>query len=202
MNLEEEKYIESINASSEAFIDFGTEKISTDLYEMAESVDFFMRQYGMGGCRSFSEFWNMVDSEDPVKLMLLRIAANERIRKENGDNSSRSYTSSSSVNKSHKNKYKASRTVDNDDIMRNFLIDMGADRNKVEAAVKSKNQKIKYHDDMSDINRDNLFSSDFDFKGGIERINKAVSHTKVFEVSSATMTEAQSGVRKSNKSKS
>lgn len=201
MNIEEQKYIDSINASEDADVDFGSFKISTDLYEIAQLVDIFMHQYGLGGCRSFSEFWDMVDNEDPVKIRLLQIALNERIKRENGEDTE----DYKSRHGSAKHSVKASNNtsvVDSDDTMSRFLMDMGADNKEVESAVKSQNQKIKYYDDMSDINRDSLFSPDFDFNETMNRLNKAMSHTKVFKVSSATMMEAQSGTRKSNNNKS
>ncbi len=78
MNKREREYIEEVNRSEEAFILIGRKFVSHNLYEHARLCDFFASMYGFGGCKNITEFWEMIDKEDPVKLELLRIAAIQR----------------------------------------------------------------------------------------------------------------------------
>lgn len=64
-----------------------------DLYDFYRVVDFFASRYGLGGCKSISEFSDMIDNCDPVEMNVLRDVAIEAERLKWGTGGERDNTS-------------------------------------------------------------------------------------------------------------
>lgn len=58
--------------------------IETNLDELFECADIFAHHYGMAGCKSFTEFVNMINEEDPFVLISLQKAIIKRVELQNG----------------------------------------------------------------------------------------------------------------------
>ena len=192
MREEEKDRINEINRSEAAFLNFGDVSISTDLYEHAKLVDFFASNYGLGGCKSLTEFWKMIDEEDPEKLDLLRIAINARVLAQSGDVDEEGYKRAKQIARPRvakkTNFSKEARVVSDENVMAEFLIHMGSDQKDVdEALVKCKKRKINKQVDLRDINSENLCKEDFDLKDALNRVNEANKGAGNFQVSIHTL---------------
>jgi hypothetical protein len=59
---------EFIKHLPENFVYVNGEQIDGDLSELIEVSCFFAKQFGLGGCKSITEFVHMINEEDPILL--------------------------------------------------------------------------------------------------------------------------------------
>lgn len=191
--LEIKQFLREINRSEAAIVKIGNVEASTDLFEHARLVDAFASRYGLGGCKSLTEFWEMINEEDPLIVQLLEIAAyvnnEESVGKEKFDldDDSQTYETSYETTHSSSDKY-----VNNDNIMAEFLMNMGADHKEVTEALKNSTNR-KNSVDIGDITDKNLRDPNFDLEDAIKRLDTRFKNSKEFEVSSRTIRNRKNG---------
>ena len=125
----------------------GTES-EGDFFEFAQIVDLFAAEYGLGGCRSLEEFADMMNETDPVLLSFLGKSMIKRHKDMWGEESEerpevrQTKFGPQAVNRTRKYKPgQACDTSDDPEVNRRnlavFLKEMGADRAKVNEAMKN-----------------------------------------------------------------
>lgn len=180
-----------IGESEDSFITIGERSVRTSLQETARLVHFFASTYGLGGCRSITEFWDMVDREDPVKLELLKIVAHDMDKEQYEDDTKPS---------SHRNTQTSSTrsTPDAVDVvsdieMADFLHKMGVPPKDIENAIQKNKKRTIVNTDLSDITTERLAEKDFDLKEALVRINKRQAQSVNFQVSWKTLKDSRQG---------
>jgi hypothetical protein len=141
-----------ISESEDSLIELcgSTEKV--DLIKFYETVDFFAKRYGLGGCRSLEEFSNMIDNTDPILINGLMLGAkhNETPPEDDASPSApKKYKDYSGYNKSSNDTIrpktvKNGMAVSNKTGMRRFLAEFGVQSENLEkSADELSNRKIK-----------------------------------------------------------
>jgi len=195
-----DRILKEIGESEDSLIKIGNKKISTNLYEHAKLVDFFLSNYGLGGCRSLKEFWDMVDNEDPTILILLELAAVERINKRLGGKGfdGRSIGIGETITEAFGGGVGKSNStevqVNDDNVMAEFLYQMGADRKRIDDGLnKSRNRKIASRVDLSDITSSNMVGEEFDIEDALRRLKDNERNAVKIIVSRGTLMNRQRG---------
>lgn len=194
MNSDINKFLQELNNSIDSHIKVGDRTISANLYDFAKEVEFFLSITGLGGCRSLSEYWEMINNEDPTILTLLKIAAIERINEQNtmmyggkrGRKFGASHSSHSTQVASHVSS-SDSKEVLSDRIMGEFLINFGANQAEISKALDELKAQKRQDAKIEDITTENLLRDDYDVKSALERLNKSMEHGKNFVVSMNTI---------------
>jgi hypothetical protein len=154
-----------------------------DLREFYEIIDGLAFNYGLGACKSFTEFAEMVNEEDPTLLLGLKMAMNKRIRMMNGETVIEEPSvyrviedSGSTVSGNEKQKL----------VM--FLHSFGCEKKELdEALAKIDSGKIKVPErDYNWITDDVLASSNFDLKGVLKQMREDIDNSVKINVSGET----------------
>lgn len=139
-----------------------------DLSELFEKVDFLAFNYGLGNHRTLTDYYKMVDEEDPFVVNNLISAALDRIRASHGIETERTKTDDSKTDRTVKYE---KQNGDSKDMLKRFLFDFGATSEEMKITEERlKNIKVP-EDDFSWITPKKLESPDFDFKGVLKRMN-------------------------------
>jgi hypothetical protein len=147
-------------------------KAQSSFDELFERADFLASIYGMGGCKSLTEYINMVDQEDPIMVAGLISAASKRIKEMYSTDGNK--TTIKSSNKCVGMKNGKAEVVDGFDSMLGFLSQMGAtDEEVAELRKQKKEGKIKPVDtDYSWITSEEISKPDFPIKDVLRQIAK------------------------------
>lgn len=165
------------------------ESVAIDSFELFEKADYLAHQYGLGSHKTFTEFVNMVNNEDPFIINGLIYAASKRIRIENGEKVEEVYKdeeeeiiyTKSSKDSTIKSTKKPNTGKDEKSVLFEFLMNFGAsDEELAEAKRKLDSGEIEIpEDDFSWITRETLMSPDFDLQGTLKKMrdyqNKSVN---------------------------
>jgi hypothetical protein len=167
------------------------EEIYFDWTELLKISDFFASMYGIGSCKSFSEFIGMINEEDPFIVFGLMEAASDRMKKMYGSSSDEVQPEISpeiSNKKVHTaSPIKTSRATPQ--YLMQFLRDFGASSASLEEAQKKISQgKIRIPEgDYSWITSKTLSDPNFDFKGTLEKMSKDRKNALNIRVSMDTL---------------
>lgn len=163
----------------------------TDPTDLFERADLLLHVYGLGGCKSFTEFVDMVNEEDPFIINGLLTAAEKRVAEQNGSKVSRSN------NHYNKKSYIKKEKTNSPDNLALFLKEMGANRQEIdETLAKAKSGKIEVPmNDYSYITPEVLNDPDFDFKGTLKQMSEDRKKSINFTVSDATLKAKEKSMR-------
>lgn len=164
-----------------------------DPIEFYRSVDIFASEYGLGGCRSLTEFSEMIDKEDPELINGLIFAMQER---NDPDAYKRNEWQSRTDNsgKQRTVRSKDGRLVNEAD-MSDFLIQSGIPVKQIkEAKERLKGRKINIEEQQEredwiyeNITSENLKDPDFDMKKAQAQLTAYFDNTEKFNISASTI---------------
>jgi len=180
-----------------------------DYVEFCGTVDVLAHEYGLGGCRSLTEYANMIDGEDLQLVEGLLFAIQRRYRAQSGEtdlpeiDNKEDYekhvrkmatAKSACTSKSFKNKW----GYDSD--MKDFLLNSGIGKKEVgEATEKLKSRQInkqeqnEFHDWLyKNVTPEKLRDPDFDLRGTYDKIRSHFDKCENFNISAVTINK---GVR-------
>jgi hypothetical protein len=171
-----------------------------DFYRL---VDSFAERYGLGGCRSITEFADMLNHEDPQLLNGLITAINDSANKTklaSAAHSKRTRTSRSGKVQGAD----LSERWGYDDNINDFLINFcGVPSDKVKEILKNKSDKGKSNTNRdfyewlyNNITPEKLRSPNFDLKGALAKINEFLGKTEKVKVSSKQISRHLNGTGK------
>jgi len=154
--------------------------------EFYSLVDIFASQYGLGGCKSLSEFANMIDNEDPTIIEGLKYAMLERNRAENGEETrSVEYSSGTGARRGGFNN-KWGHDSDIGDFLANSGVPMSQIREakaKLGTGKITKEEQEKFHKWLySTVTPEKLRDPNFDLKKTHARITEYVNKTEKFVI--------------------
>jgi hypothetical protein len=169
--------------------------IEFDPLEFYALVDLFAKEYGLGACRSLTEFSQMIDNEDPALLDGLLYSMRKRYEAEAGDSDSEPPTGTREAF----NRRTGSSTFRNawghDSDMTDFLVNSGMDPQAVkEAKARLKERKIntkeeqEYHQWLySTVTPESIRDPNFNLKEALEKISAHNKNTEKFNISASTI---------------
>lgn len=179
-----------------------------DPVEVYGVVDLFASQYGLGGCRSLTEFAEMINNEDPEVIEGLQFAMYARHKKEVGEDAPelsdtpermKAKARSGVAHKGNARSQRFSMPWGHDSEMGDFLINLGGvDHKKVrEAKNKLANRQISKKEEKEkeeffdwlyeNVTPEKLRSNDFDLKGAYAKIKKYQDTLQQFNISASTI---------------
>lgn len=204
-------YKSLLERTPEGFVDVGGKRFGTDYYALIERVVLIGSEMGMGGCKSITEFKDMIDEEDPtlIDAVIFAIMCNNR-RKWADPKKDRSVFENSPeiveqaeehrvaetqvaqisketlkdprCNLNFKRKGKYRRDIDEHD-MSSFVLMHNVDREAViEAKKKFQSGQIK-EVDFSHIDAHSLANmSEEEFEKTLQQMNEYVKQTTTFKL--------------------
>ena len=182
---------EEINQNDDEIILLDGSRGIIDFREFYEIVDILAFNYGIGACKSLTEFAEIINNEDPVLLNGLKKAIIKRVIIMNGGKVEDEPTTYRVVEKSGK-----SRIVnDEKNKLVMFLTSFGADKKEIdEALIKINSGKIKIPErDYNWITDEVLCSKDFDLKGVMAQMREDENNSINIKVSAETRLKALKG---------
>lgn len=164
-----------------------------DPLEFYRQVDIFASEYGLGGCRSLTEFAKMIDEEDPELINGLMFAMQERndpeaYKKEQWESNAKSGGTRRSV------RSKDGRLVNEAD-MSEFLANSGIPVKEIKEAKKrlaARKINIEEQQEREDwiyknITPENLQDPNFDMKKAQAELSAYFDNTEKFNISASTI---------------
>lgn len=153
-----------------------------NLKDLIEKSDFFAFNYGLGGCKTLSEFVDMINQEDPLLIEVLLRAATNRINASNGKKDGMleidpTISKISNVVATEKN------------ILIAFLRDMGADQKELNEAIKridSGQIQVPVHD-YSWITSEKLLDPKFPIQEVLDQMKEDEKRSIKINVSADTL---------------
>lgn len=192
-------YSNGVECEAESFLpdaDHPKAILQFDCLEFYQVVDMIAFEYGMGGCRSLSEFANMIDKEDPAVIdgILLAIQSRKLYERDAADPDAnkkehpQATASTPKVNTRHR---KSSTGVESD--MGDFLANSGIPQSKIrEARERLKNRKITTEEEKdffdwlhSEVTTEKLRHPNFDIKKSHARIKAYLDTTEKFNITAS-----------------
>lgn len=163
----------------------GSEAIA-DLNELFDYADLLAYHYGIGACKSFTQYVSMVNEEDPVVIRHLIESANRRQEQMYGKKGVAPRITPPDVG--FKNSKDTVKFAPEQGVLIDFLKFMGVDKKDLgEALTKIKQGKIKTSGtDYSWITSDKLSSPGFDVMAVLAQMKEDEKNSINFKVSEAT----------------
>ena len=162
-----------------------------DPCEHFRTVDRFAVEYGLGGCRSFTEFSNMIDQEDPVIIEGLLYAMKMRYDEEAEpvNDKSTSGIPQNNGSSTFRNKW------GHDSDMTDFLLNSGMDPQAVkDAKARLKDRKISNKEEQdyyewlySAVTPETIRDPKFNLKEVLARISEHDKNSEKFIISASTI---------------
>jgi hypothetical protein len=160
--------------------------VDGDYYDLVLRSCMIAQVFGMGQCRTISEFIQMIDDEDPLVIqtcMMAIVNINRRMWGDNDDKPGRP-PSDRQNNVAGKPSTKPARRVPagSDSDLSEFILAHGKNRAEViEWKKKVQEGKIKIPDtDFSHLTKENVMSDDFNLKAELKRMDEHRKRTKNF----------------------
>lgn len=82
-----EEFKKSLVGTSANQVDLGDRVVEGDYLELVQTSLLLAKEFGLGGCKSFTEFVRMVDDEDPLLIEALCVCIVDMYQKMNGEES-------------------------------------------------------------------------------------------------------------------
>jgi len=164
-----------------------------DPIDFYRQVDIFASEYGLGGCRSLTEFAKMIDEEDPELINGLLFVMQER-------NDPESYkredwqSSTNNGSKARTVRSKDGRLVNEAD-MTDFLANSGipvkqikeAKKRLAERKINTEEQQEREDWIYSNITSENLRDPNFNMKEAQAKLSAYFDNTEKFNISASTI---------------
>lgn len=185
---QEHQVFDYLNESAILNFKDGT-SVKPDVSELYRTVDIFAFHYGIGGCKSLSEFVEMVNQEDPEVISALLASISLRNK--------HSYSTQDLPEYKYENyTWTKGKSMDSKpdfnpqkELLINFLIDFGIPKDKIEEAKKkiaSGSIKIS-RNDYSWINNETIRDPNFPVKEVMAQMRKDAENSINFKVSQKTL---------------
>lgn len=164
-----------------------------ELYKIAES---FAATYGLGGCKTLSEFVRMIDEEDPSVLNGF-ITANgirtKAIQDETPSRPSKTYIPNTPESKGKKKEPDEVIKVSNRNTLTHFLKKWGANKDQIKDAIADIDSgKIKVSkNDYSHITSETLLDPNFDFDGTLKMMSEDTKNAVKINIGWDTLNKKQ-----------
>jgi len=157
----------------------------TDMFSLLKTVHILAKTYGMGGCRSITEYINMIDEEEPAPISVLLAIITEEARVSSGfkpkkvDDKVKPIAASQYLSDTSKSKELTDR-----DQFGAFLINHGIPIADVESAkAKFVSGEVSVpRDRFEDITTEAVMNPNFDMKSALERLNKVKEQSLNFNI--------------------
>jgi len=151
-----------------------------DRFSLIREAHMFMKHYGMGGCRSFEEYIEMVNNEDPSIVDMLIALITEDNRCEAGfkpreiNLDIENYEERDSVAMSIAKFSDKSNDIAQSSVM-GLISNFGGSYGDMKEKIEARRKKVGHfsHDDFSDINTTSINEPDFDLKAALSRMKTA-----------------------------
>jgi hypothetical protein len=191
------------DCEAEIFVDDSSEAVALfyDPIEFYEVADLIASEYGIGGCRSLSEFANMINKEDPVVVSGFLYAIESRRLKEAEsieDTKGKKRKKATGESKSYVARDAA---MVNDSDMGDFLANSGIPQSKIrEARERLKNRKITAEEEReffnwlhSEVTTEKLKQPGFDVRAAHARIQAYLDTTEKFNITASMIGGKRNG---------
>jgi len=162
--------------------------VFADRFALLSECHIFMKKYGMGGCKSFSEYVDMVDNEDPVILDTLRALITEDNRCEAGftpreisigteeymETSQEINVENTNSNINKKDDYDIAHSP-----VMGFISNFGSTYEETKRLMEEKKEQVGgFSDDrFTDVTSDSITHPDFDLKSVLARMKDAIDRS-------------------------
>jgi len=158
-------------------------------------VDVFAKEYSLGGCRSLTEFADMIDNEDPQLLEGLLYSIRKRYEDSDDTDSGNTGTHTTTGIPKRKTSPNFKQTWGHDSDMLDFLGTSGMEPAALkEAQERLKSRKItpkeqrEFHQWLySQVTPEKLRDPNFDLKGALAKIHDYMETTEKFNLSAHTI---------------
>lgn len=158
----------------------------TDTFSLFKEAHILAKNYGMGGCRSFTEFIDMVDNESPCTIDVLLAIITEESRVSSGFRPKK-VKRNIEVNPINVNSYlkeTAHKEIVDRDQFGAFLMNHGVSMSKVMEAQKAfdDGKLTSPTDKFEDITPDRVYDPNFDLRAALKRLKKVKEESINFNI--------------------
>jgi len=189
----EREILAKIATTDFGITEVGGKRCVGGLMQVIQKASFIASEVGLGGCRSITEFINMVDNEDPAVLDLFVFYLSKKKAQEAGvelediNQEQESEVGVPTIREMIKAKNK--RKYDDSKVLESLLLDNGITREQIlksKEEISSREIKIPQQRLYSSVTSADLMSEDFKFEEAMKQINEDMKNSKTFKISLAS----------------